>query len=286
MRSILLVGAIVVVGVATSCGGGQREEGGVVTLPPSLPTVTASLSPAPSPPAVPEVVGPDAVWFPGSQNYPEDPGSCYRDQSCMYGWLEDRGASPAAISFFLSHNAFLVRFWDLGKVDLALIRWPWFADTEGYRWLLVNGTPEVDPSLLLPADLTGSLIIALGPYATEEVRKGYASIAAAIGTGAMPRGPQWNAGVVESALSRPDGGQSFIFEYVIGQCPNCDSGYRYRVQFDFGPGGVEEGWGSVLPPCGTEPGGNLGKRVPGLAPSCPSPFLVPWEQAGLILPGD
>jgi hypothetical protein len=229
------------------------------TTTPAVPVTVTSRS------EVPDVVGPDAVWAPSDDGKPAFP--CYQDQACIYRYMLDNGASPAAIRFFLQHNAFLYKLWDLGKVDLALIRWPWWADISGYDWLLVNGTPEVRPSpyeTYLPLE-------GLPPLAGHEVLEAYGTIAKA------PEfdrpGVQWWDGAVESATVGPEGRQTFVFEYRITPCDACDTGYRYRVRVDFTPAGVLEGT-YLEPPCALEPLSTSEHLtpVPGLAPPCPPPF--------------
>jgi hypothetical protein len=221
---------------------------------------------------VPDTVATDAIWFPGE----EAKGTLVAcsDQLCVYRYMQENGASPAAARFFLQHNAFLYKLWDMGKVDLALIRWPFWADVWGYKWLLVNGTPQIDAAEYLPIDLHEPVInVWRSPSATDDIASAYKAIAGR--SEFRGSGVQWYDGVVEAVTTDSNGAQSFVLQYLISPGGNTDTGYRYRIQLRFTDGGFFDDLGSsVLPPCEAGEARNL-TGVPALATPCPAPFAVP-----------
>ena len=196
----------------TSTASAARTMPATQGASPSVAGSNATTTPAPAgtPAAPTNVVSPDAVWFP-----PEEAirrlVSC-PDRLCTYRYMQENSASPAATRFFLQHNAFLYKLWDLGKVNLALVRWPFWASVPGYKWLLVNGTPEIDPASYLPLQLDEPVVNVWGsPAGTDDVMSAYRIIAGRPefrGSGA-----QWYDGIVEAVTTDSNGAQSFIFQY-------------------------------------------------------------------------
>jgi len=238
------------------------------------PTTTPSVAITPADTSeVPDVVGTDAIWFPNEEDKGRLLPCSPRERLCMYRYMQENGASSAAARFFLHHGAFLYKLRDLGKVDLALTRWPFWADIWGYKWLLVNGTPEIDLTEYLPLDLHEPVInVWRSPSATDDIVSAYTAIASR--PEFLDPGVQWYDGVVEAVTTGPDGAQSFILRYMISPGGNTDTGYRYRIQLRFTDGGFFDDLGSsVLPPCEAGEAHNL-TPVPSLATPCPAPFAL------------
>ncbi len=173
-------------------------------------------------------IGKETAWNPDKQTMQAvrlkcvDFGGKQLDE-CFAEAMQNAGASPEAASFtrFFGDGAFVRRFRDCGKVDVAYVFHP-FRANENHGVLLVNGEPpviDVDDIALLPKE-------------GIEQDKTYLAIKKS-----FPRVTMWPGDRVVKyplAESLPDGGQVFIVPYTLRNfCHACEVLGTVFFSFDF-----------------------------------------------------
>ncbi len=144
--------------------------------------------------------------------------------ACFVKQMQQSGASAEAVAFIrrLENQAFLQKFQDTGRVDIAWILYP-FRANENSGCLLVNGTPwkvDVDdlsqlPRVQLNANSAWKSLVAAHPRATlwSGDRSGFTGVTPARG---------------------PNGGQRFVVDYrVLDGCHACARLGVVHYAFDF-----------------------------------------------------
>ena len=179
------------------------------------------------------VVTADAVWNADKQTVLAAKQRCADTggrelEECFADVMLGFGASPEAAAFTRSFGggAFVRRFRETGRIDIARIVYP-FRANENLGILLVNGDPpivDVDDIALLPKE-------------AMEQDKTYAAIRKS-----YPRVTMWpgdrSAKLALTVETLPSGGQAFILPYTLRNfCHACEVLGTAFFSFDFDKGG-------------------------------------------------
>ena len=173
-------------------------------------------------------IGSETAWNPEKQTMQAVRQKCVEFggkqlDECFAEAMQAAGASPEAASFtrFFGDGAFIRRFRECGKVDVAYVFHP-FRANENHGILLVNGDPpviDVDDIALLPRE-------------GLEQDKTYLAIKKS-----FPRATIWPGDrtpkypILESL---PDGAQSFVVPYTLRNfCHACEVLGTAFFSFDF-----------------------------------------------------
>jgi len=185
-------------------------------------------------------IGPGAVWnegnrrpaallkerCPGEQN--QDPGACLR------AVMEELEAPPQAVlvSTCLGRPGFLCDFYESGRVDAALARYPLNRDAP-YGYVLVNGSPRV-------LDVNNP---ALWPEKALKSNARYGELEKThSGLSIVPGIPGEMGQILVKDL--PEGGQRFIPGYkLLGDSPEGGLAGHVEFSFDFDRDGAYLGSG-------------------------------------------
>lgn len=173
--------------------------------------------------AVAAEIGPAAAWEPPAGAAAVLRAECASKpaadaRACLLSFLKKNGASREAQDFALSlgGEAYMKRFEERGRVDLALTRYPFRADAND-AVLLVNGEPALvdvsDPALLAPLQADPRLA-ALRREAPEA---------------ALWADDPGTPGV----KARVGGGQRFVFAFPARDCRACAALATGFVAYDF-----------------------------------------------------
>jgi predicted secreted protein len=176
-----------------------------------------------------QTVGKEAVWNPGPkfmEEFREKCGSFTGAQfsECFSSSMERAGASPQALAFTRSTGniAYLRDFRELGRVDVAYVRYP-FRANENDGWFLVNGDPPVvdvdDPKYQPKGGLQGD--------------RQYLSLVKAFPRVSLWPGPR--SGTDYPLLQKLAGnGQRFVVRYrLLDGCHACERLGNAWFAFDF-----------------------------------------------------
>jgi predicted secreted protein len=180
------------------------------------------------------VVTADAVWNADRQTVQEAKQKCTDTggrelEECFADAMQSLGASPEAAAFTRSFGggAFVRRFRETGRVDVAQVIYP-FRANENYGILLVNGDPpivDVDDMALLPKEAMEQ-----DSRTYIAIRKSYPRVTMWPGERSLKQAP-----VVETL---PGGGQSFVMPYTLRNfCHACEVLGSAFFSFDFDRGG-------------------------------------------------
>ena len=140
--------------------------------------------------------------------------------------MQGTGALSEAIAFFKETGWFLVRFREMGMLDLGTIVLPWRANANEQYYVL-NGQPP----LVSPEDEGGKLSFTADPA--------YQRLTDAVAAAGIPPSPVDLAmfpadNGYESTTDLVQGGKRFVFQYnVVNGCHACGTGYQERVGLDF-----------------------------------------------------
>lgn len=175
------------------------------------------------------VITKDAVWnidklaVQAAKQRCTDPGD-RRVEDCFIDAMQNMGASPEALAFTrcFGGGAFVRRFRETGRVDIAYIVYP-FRANENSGVLLVNGDPpimDVDEMYALPTEAMEQ------DKTFMAIRKAYPKVTIWPGDRSPRHYP-----VVEAL---PEGGQAFIIPYTLRNlCHACDVVGTAFFSFDF-----------------------------------------------------
>jgi predicted secreted protein len=148
-------------------------------------------------------------------------------EECFADAMQSFGASNEAVSFtrFFGGGAYVRRFREAGRVDVAYVAYP-FRANENHGILLVNGEPSI-------VDVDD---IALLPKEGMEQDKTYGTIKKA-----FPRVTLWpgdRSPKYPLAEPLPDGGQTFVIPYTLRNfCHACEVLGTAFFAFDFDKNG-------------------------------------------------
>src|SRR4030042_3790148 len=162
-------------------------------------------------------IGPDAVWKADWQLLARHHGEVLAG---LEAFMRSQGASYQALAFTRSvkGEGFLCSFTEMGQVDLAQMQVPFKNDEPDY--LLVNGTPQIvavgQKQYWQPLDLRKTPWVGQHPKADWFARINFLRL-----------------------VSRPGGGQRFIFAFAIQDgCRACAILGNALVAYDFDPAGT------------------------------------------------
>jgi predicted secreted protein len=179
------------------------------------------------------VVTADAVWNTDKQTVLAAKQRCAdaggRElEECFADAMLDFGASPEAVAFtrWFGGGAFVRRFRETGRIDVARILYP-FRANETHGILLVNGEPpvvDVDDIALLPKEAMEQ------DRTYAAIRKGYPRVTL------WPGDRSFGQALLVEAL--PGGGQGFVVPYALRNfCHACEVLGSVFFSFDFDKGG-------------------------------------------------
>ena len=146
-------------------------------------------------------------------------------EECFADSMHLLGASPEAVAFTRSFGsgAYVRRFRETGRVDVAYVAYPFRGAGDGRGILLVNGDPpivDVDDVPLLPRE-------------SMEQDKTYRAIKNAYPRVTMWPGPRFSQ-QYPAVEALPDGGQSFVVPYGLHNfCQACEMLGTAFFSFDF-----------------------------------------------------
>lgn len=169
-------------------------------------------------------IGADSVWTPDQGRWEDIHTKCKRDANCITSKMQTIGASPQAISFtnLMKGERYLSLFREMGIVDLGRTTRPVLNDPNVSDYILVNGQPQ---------------IIALWDSARHIDIKGnpnYGRLAQR-----FPNIQIWPMHAFESMQRLPQGGQRFIFDFVLlNGCRGCERAGHAKIAFDFDASGA------------------------------------------------
>ena len=175
----------------------------------------------------------DAVWNTDRQTVQAAKQRCADTggrelEECFADAMQGFGASPEAAAFTRSFGggAFVRRFRETGRVDIARIVYP-FRANETLGILLVNGEPpivDVDDIALLPKEAMEQ------DRTYAAIRKGYPRVTL------WPGDRSFRQVLLVEAL--PGGGQAFVVPYTLRNfCHACEVLGSAFFSFDFDKGG-------------------------------------------------
>lgn len=161
-------------------------------------------------------IGPQAVW-----ELPRDLYGKFTDcddrLDCLMAVMKQGKASPEAMAFtrMMKDNCYLEKFQKMGNVDLAYVFFPRRANTN-WAYFLVNGSP-----LLVPTEGIDQIDITKDPLYLS-LSKHYHEIGL------------WDPAIFKEMQTLPDGGQRFIFAYMLIDGPRSgECAGSALVAFDF-----------------------------------------------------
>ncbi len=149
-------------------------------------------------------------------------------EECFADAMQGFGASPEAAAFtrFFAGGAFVRKFRETGRIDIAHIVYPFMAN-ENHGILLVNGDPpivDVDDIALLPKEAMEQ------DRTYAAIRKSYPRVTLWPGDRSLRQVP-----LIETL---PGGGQAFIVPYTLRNfCHACEVLGSAFFAFDFDKGG-------------------------------------------------
>jgi inhibitor of cysteine peptidase len=180
-----------------------------------------------------KAVGPEAVWSADKQTVQLAKQKCIdlggRElEECFADAMRDLGAAPEAVAFTRSFGggAFVRRFREAGRVDIAQVIYP-FRANENHGMLLVNGDPpivDVDDIMLLPKEGMEQ------DKTYISIKKSYPRVTIWPGD-RPPRQPT-------QVETLPNGGQGFVVAYTLRNfCHACEVLGTAFFSFDFDKSG-------------------------------------------------
>lgn len=96
-----------------------------------------------------QTIGKEASWIPLEGSLARIREKCSSLQTldlseCFVSGMKDEGAPAQAVAFSerMSNLAYMAKFLETGRVDVAYVEYP-FRTNENYGWFLVNGIPEL-----------------------------------------------------------------------------------------------------------------------------------------------
>lgn len=145
--------------------------------------------------------------------------------ACVVSIMQQAGASPQAIEFtkMLKGEGYLDSFRKMGKVDLANVFYP-FRANENWDFIMINGTPRV----IYAGDYDNfkNIDIRKDPLYPSLIRK-------------FPKLELWGHAEFKAMQRLPDGGQRFIFSFVLlNGCHACEIGGYANIAFNFNSEGI------------------------------------------------
>ena len=193
----------------------ERDLAGL-TGPKPPPTPPLSSAPVSDPAPQSKRWGAASVW---QTNFTAD--ACPRGTTggaCLSRAMAREHASPHAIAFAreTGFNGYLTAFHAYGVVDIGTVTYPFFAN-DNEAPVLLNGTPPIVDvwKIAQKVDLR----------ANPALR---ALLAHARGLALSDAPPKFL-----SEHTRPDGGQSFLFQIELSQCHACAPAARPVLAYDF-----------------------------------------------------
>jgi hypothetical protein len=176
-------------------------------------------------PRLTERVGPEAVWFPTREVLLRIARECAGNgPGCLPTVMRQSGASAQAIDFAtaLRGEGYLTSFQRFGRVDLAIIAYPFQANDNEVP-TLVNGRPPLVDVLRIAAGLALT-----GDTYFDSIAKAHPN---AGWQGDVPR--------FKEMRPLPPGGQRFIFSFLLQDgCHACEALARTWLAMDFDASGT------------------------------------------------
>jgi hypothetical protein len=180
-----------------------------------------------------KVFGPAAIWKTTNQAYREWSDCIMGNQSsgqnrqgkfaCLSRVMKKFGATDQAVGFSnllfqKDEDGYMIDFQEKGRVDLATIFFM-RANTNEVLYM-VNGTPP----LVSTEDHLSNIKIANNPVGRNLQKK-------------FPNLSIWQSSF-KGMKKLPDGGQRFIFAYLLKECNACEVRGQALVGYDFDSNGV------------------------------------------------
>lgn len=181
-----------------------------------------------------QAIGKEFAWTPPAGTLEKIRDRCSSLQAhalgeCFVSGMKNEGASAQAMAFAsrMSNLAYMVKFLETGRIDVAYVENP-FQANENYSWFLVNGTPDLvnvdDPAYRVKSGF--------------EKDAQYTSLAKAYPQLALWPDDRTEKGM-PMARSLKGQGQRFVVSYrITSGCRACDYLGTAWFAFDFAQNGT------------------------------------------------